>query len=274
MKNPKVEQCVGLIKKAKTIGVLTGAGISTGAGIPDFRGPKGLYVTRQYDPDTVFDIGYFHHDPKPFFAFARDFLTLEGKMEPDELSKVGEHSPKPTGSRDSIFLRRGIKPTFTHYFLAKLEKDGKLKGIVTQNIDSLHQTAGSKNVYEFHGSFWTSHCLKCHKEFSFEDMKKKLKTEDIPKCPCSGVVKPDIVFFGENVRYHEESVQLAESVDLFFVIGTSCVVYPAASIPGFARGQIIIVNQSEVKLPLMNVVLSVEEDLDTFFREVDKLLNL
>src|SRR5436190_6299453 len=126
----KIQLCAKLIEEAESIGVLTGAGISTNAGIPDFRGPNGLYVTRRYDPDTVFDINYFLMDPEPFYEFARDFVNLE----------------------------KTIQPTFTHKFLASLEETGKLKGVVTQNIDALHHKAGSKNVYEMHGSFWLSYC--------------------------------------------------------------------------------------------------------------------
>ena len=237
MVNP-VSQCVRLIQEAKTIAALTGAGISTSAGIPDFRGPKGLYVTRRYDPEKVFDINYFHQDPEPFFQFARDFILLEEQ----------------------------IKPTSAHHFLNDLEKQGKLKGVVTQNIDSLHQMAGSKKVYEMHGSFWVSRCLKCGKEFSFAQMKQKLAGEEIPHCACGGVIKPDVVFFGENVKYLAESEHLASRADLFFVIGTSCVVYPAAMIPQYTQGKIIVVNQTPVDLP--NVVLTVREDIDIFFTKV------
>ena len=237
-----VSECVQLIRSAKTIAALTGAGISTSAGIPDFRGPKGLYVTRRYDPDTVFDINYFHKDPEPFFQFAKDFLLLEEK----------------------------ITPTFAHQFLSDLEKQGRLKGVVTQNIDSLHQMAGSKKVYEMHGSFWVSRCLKCGKEFSFAQMKEKLGREDIPHCSCGGVIKPDVVFFGENVKYLAESEDLASRADLFFVIGTSCVVYPAAMVPQYTQGKIIVVNQAPVDLP--NVVLTVREDIDAFFEKVAREL--
>ena len=245
MDNP-VSQCVRLIQEAKTIAALTGAGISTGAGIPDFRGPQGLYVTRRYDPDKVFDIDYFHEDPAPFFQFARDFLLLEEK----------------------------IRPTLAHRFLSDLEKQGKLKGVVTQNIDSLHQMAGSKNVYEMHGSFWVSRCLKCNQEFSFAQMKEKLAEEEIPHCACGGVIKPDVVFFGENVKYLAESEDLAAAADLFFVIGTSCVVYPAAMIPQYATGKIVVVNQDEVSIPAANVVLQIREDIDAFFKKIAEELSL
>ena len=237
-------ECIRLIEAAKLIAVLTGAGISTNAGIPDFRGPKGLYVTKAYDPDTVFDIRYFLDDPKPFYDFTRDYINLENS----------------------------IKPTFTHYFLKDLEENGKLKGTITQNIDSLHKRAGSKNVLEVHGSYWKSYCLDCNEEFSYELMKEKIFEADIPKCKCGGVIKPDVVFFGESVKYLDQAFRLAEQSDLFFVIGTSCVVYPAAMIPGLSPGKIVIVNSGAVRLDKGDVVLSVDSDIDEFFKAVSKEL--
>ena len=127
------EQCAGLINRAKKIVVLTGAGISTAAGIPDFRGPRGLYVTRQYDPNKVFEISAFMREPEYFYQFTRDFV-----------SAVKE-----------------IRPTYTHYFLTTLEKLGKLSAVVTQNIDLLHQTAGTTKVIEVHGSYGSARCLSC-----------------------------------------------------------------------------------------------------------------
>ena len=238
--NSPVWQCAKLIQDAHSIAVLTGAGISTGAGIPDFRGPAGLYVTRRYDPEKVFDIDYFRRDPKPFYDFARDFIGLEEK----------------------------ISPTPAHRFLAELESRGKLKGVITQNIDSLHQRAGSRNVLELHGSFLKSFCWDCDQEFSYEQLRSKILSEDIPRCSCAGVIKPDIVFFGENVKYLDEAYKLAGQADLFLVIGTSCVVYPAASIPKVVSGKIIVVNLQAVDLRSMNVVLSVQEDIDSFFGKV------
>ena len=242
----KVQQCAKLINEAQSIGVLTGAGISTNAGIPDFLGPNGLYITRRYDPDTVFDIHHFLNDPAPFYEFARDFIALE----------------------------QNIQPTVTHKFLAALEKTGKLKGIVTQNIDSLHHKAGSKNVFEMHGSFWQSYCLDCDKEFSYEIMKELLKKSEVPKCSCRGIIKPDVVFFGENVKHLEKASALAETSDLFFVIGSSCVVYPAAMIPTLASGKIVIVNKGEVNLNAYNLALTVREDSDEFFALLKKELKM
>lgn len=245
VKSESAQQCAEFIRQAKSIAVLSGAGISTAAGIPDFRGPQGLYVTKRYDPEKVFDIGYFYRDQKPFFEFAKDFLELETK----------------------------IKPTFTHQFLARLEKEGRLTGIVTQNIDSLHQLAGSKKVLEMHGSFWNSHCLDCGKQFSFEDIKIKIQQDLVPRCDCKGVIKPDIVFFGENVKHLQESYRLAYEADLFLVIGTSCVVYPAASVPQYAEGRIVVVNKGKVNLDLDNISLRVEEECDLFFFEVEQYLS-
>ena len=238
------QQCAQLIKESHAIAALTGAGISTNAGIPDFRGPHGLYVTKQYDPDTIFNIAYFYENPKPFYEFARDFIELH----------------------------KTIQPTITHRFLAHLEDMGKLKGIITQNIDALHQQAGSKNVFEMHGSFLTSHCLECDKKLSFAEIKEKLSQETIPLCDCTGVIKPDVVFYGESVRCLEESAQLAHSADLFFVIGTSCVVYPAAMIPSLVTGKIIVVNQEKIEAAFSNIVLTVQEDSDIFFEKVKNLL--
>src|SRR5512146_458345 len=127
------DECAELLKSSRAAAVLTGAGISTAAGIPDFRGPKGLYVTRRYDPEKVFDIDWFDREPRYFYEFSRDFIGLM----------------KETG------------PTFTHRFLAHLEQRGHLKGVITQNIDALHSEAGSQQVIELHGSYRSAHCRAC-----------------------------------------------------------------------------------------------------------------
>lgn len=242
----QVDECIRCIQEASNIVALTGAGISTNAGIPDFRGPQGLYVTRQYDPDKVFDIGYFHEDPDLFFTFAKDFLELEKK----------------------------IQPTATHHFFTKLEQSGKCQGIITQNIDALHQMAGAKNVLEMHGSFWQSYCVKCAKAYAYTQAKEKILKDKIPRCACGGVIKPDIVFFGEDVKHFSESAQLVAQSDLFFIIGTSCVVYPAAMLPDYAMGKIVVVNMDDIQIKANNIVLTVKEDLDKFFTKVSQALNL
>jgi len=238
------ESCADLIRRSKRVVALTGAGISTAAGIPDFRGPQGLYVTRQYDPETVFDISYFHRDPEPFYDFTRDFLSAI-------------HT---------------IEPTFTHSFLADLEAQGKLTAVVTQNIDSLHQKAGSGNVISVHGDYWTSHCLACRKDFELARMEEMVREAPVPLCSCGGVIKPDVVFFGEAVRDLEHAAFAVAASDLLLVLGSSLAVYPAAFLPEQAGGDVVVVNKGEVGLQAGAGRWFVEADLDEYFREVSGLL--
>jgi len=240
MSNDKVAQCVELILQSQNTVVLTGAGISTSAGIPDFRGPQGLYTSRLYDAEKIFDIAYFLKDPKPFYEFAHDFIALEST----------------------------IKPTATHHALTALEGAGKIKAVITQNIDGLHQKAGSQKVLDMHGNFLSSHCLRCRKAYDYHELKVMVLQHVIPHCSCRGIIKPDIVFFGEDVKYYHQSLELAQNADLFFVIGTSCVVYPAASLPQFVPGKIVIVNNSKVDLKVSNVALEIESDMDVFFNDL------
>lgn len=232
--------CADLIRRSQRVVALTGAGISTAAGIPDFRGPQGLYVTRRYDPDTIFDIWAFRRNPAPFYEFTRDFLGVI-------------HS---------------IEPTVTHLFLARLEADGVLGSVVTQNIDSLHQKAGSKNVISVHGDYWTSHCLECARVYPLEHMERAVLEVDVPRCSCGGLIKPDIVFYGEAVRYLELAAASIAASDLLLVLGSSLVVYPAAFLPEHAGGQVVVVNRGEVGLSPAPGRFFVDADLDEYFAEV------
>jgi len=240
------QSVVELLRRAGRMAALTGAGVSTAAGIPDFRGPRGLYVTRQYDPEKTFDIGYFDRDPTYFFAFARDFVRLVEQ----------------------------VKPTLTHRFLAALEAQGRLEAVVTQNIDGLHQKAGSRRVLEVHGSVRSGHCRGCGKAYGYEALKAKVLGEAIARCEaCGGVVKPDIVFFGEAVQEMEEASRVAARADLFLVIGSSLTVYPAALLPQYAGGQVVVVNQGPVELASAEW-LHVDEAADSFFARVAPALDL
>jgi NAD-dependent deacetylase len=237
---------VELLRGARRMAALTGAGISTAAGIPDFRGPRGLYVTRQYDPEKTFDIGYFDRDPTYFFAFARDFVQLV------------EH----------------VKPTLTHRFLAALEAQGKLEAVITQNIDGLHQKAGSQRVLEVHGSVRSGHCRSCGKAYGYEALRAKVLGGTIARCEaCGGVVKPDIVFFGEAVQAMDEASEVANRADLFLVIGSSLTVYPAALLPQYAGGRVVVVNQGPVEMASTEW-LHVDEAADPFFARVAPALGL
>ena len=226
----------------------TGAGLSTAAGIPDFRGPNGLYRKGRYHPDRVFDIRHFHRDPSEFYRFTRELASVVG----------------------------ALQPTASHRVLARLEQEGLLAGVITQNIDPFHQQAGSRKVVCLHGSYATSHCLACGKSFTYEQLREMLHAADVPRCACPGrgVIKPDVVFFGENVRGLDEAQALAERADLMLVLGSSLVVYPAAMIPLLCRGELVVVNLGQVSLSPGPRRHFVQADLDTYLQAVADALGL
>ena len=241
------------IRKARSLVVLTGAGISTEAGLPDFRGPKGLYTTGHYDANRVFDIDYFKSSPRMFFEFSLDLMK--------QLDR--------------------ITPTFTHRFLAALERENLLDCIITQNIDTIHQIAGSRRVLEIHGSYWSGRCMRCGARESSLDLdwwrSKMQEDETTPTVhceTCEGVFKPDVVFFGEAVHGIDEAQELASSCDLMLVLGSSLTVYPAAILPQLCRGFVAVVNQGKVALPSGSDRVHVREDLDTFFNAVAEAMGL
>ncbi len=247
----QAQKCASMLEKSKQAVLLSGAGMSTSAGLPDFRGPQGIYRQKLHtDPERIFDIDAFHEDPSFFYDFHREFLRSVGK----------------------------IKPTFAHRFFASLEKEGILEGIITQNIDALHQRAGSRKVYEIHGGIWKSFCPGCGKTWGYEESLQLAFEQKVPHCDsCGDVIKPDIVFFGEMVKHLDDCRALSESADLFFVVGSSLVVTPAALLPSMTRGDVIVVNKGDISrtyLPENRVVLHAEEDIDTFFRAVNSYLKL
>ena len=232
--------CADMIRVASRVVALTGAGISTSAGVPDFRGPEGLYITGKYDPDTTFEVSGFLRDPTPFFAFTRDVLGLVA----------------------------GLRPTFTHRFLADLEAGGTLRTVVTQNIDPLHQKAGSKNVIPVHGGYWTSHCVACRSVFSLGELIDLLDSDEVPRCGCGGVVKPDVVLFGEPVYAMDEAIAAVGKADLLLVLGSSLSVYPAGWLPEAAHCPVVVVNLGPVELSPGPDRYFADAELDSFFREV------
>jgi NAD-dependent deacetylase len=245
----QARECAEYLMEASSVVVLSGAGLSTSAGIPDFRGPQGIYrKLNMSEPEKIFELRSFQENPSLFYNFHREFLK--------DLS--------------------GISPTYTHFFFAALERSGKVAGIVTQNIDSLHQKAGSQKVYEIHGGIHDTYCTSCNKYYNLAIATEKTMTEEIPRCSlCGSVLKPDIVFFGESVKHLSSSEELARKSDLFFVLGSSLTVTPAAFLPGFCQGKIVVVNQGSFSTSYLNthkIALRVDADLDSFFQEVNREL--
>jgi NAD-dependent deacetylase len=239
----KIKEIVKSLKNSNYAVVFTGAGISTESGIPDFRTPgKGLY---SFIPEETFSLTVFKEEPEVFYKFAQkwfsEFLTVE--------------------------------PNFAHTAIAQLEKMGIVKAVITQNIDSLHIKAGSKNVYEIHGHFRTSHCLNCNKVYSLDYVKTNLIDKKIIplRCElCNGLIKPDIIFFGEMLpEDFEKSIEEVKKSDLLLILGTSLKVYPAAFLPSFCKGEIIIINKEKTDFDeRAKIVLN--KNLVEVFKEIMK----
>lgn len=240
-----VERLARLVAEARTIAVLSGAGVSTPSGIPDFRSATGLYSDERNA--NVFDIDAFHRDPAGFYRFAREFYGIVQKAAPNA----------------------------AHAAFARWERIGKDVQIATQNIDDLHQRAGSNWVYPVHGTMATSTCQSCFRSVPTATLEPAVFAGDVPTCGCGGVFKPDVTFFGELLpqKAWDLSVGAMMHADLLIVVGTSLVVYPAASLPNYRpRGAALaIVNRDETALDsAADVVL--RGDLAEVFAAVDGLL--
>ena len=213
-----VEQIVEVIKNSDNVVFFGGAGVSTESGIPDFRSVDGLYNQKyDYPPETILSHTFYRRKTDEFYRFYRDKMIC-----------------------------KDAKPNVIHKALAKLEEEGKLKAIVTQNIDGLHQMAGSKEVLELHGSVHRNYCEKCGKFFDADYI---MKSEDIPKCDaigCDGFVKPDVVLYEEGLNDEtiRKSIEYIRNADVLIVGGTSLVVYPAAGLIDYYRGKkLILINK-------------------------------
>ncbi|MDJ0764277.1 MAG: Sir2 family NAD-dependent protein deacetylase [Myxococcota bacterium] len=243
--------CAEMIEQSKRIVLLSGAGMSTAAGIPDFRGPNGFFATVDLEnPERIFEIETFLQDPGLFYTHGAALF-------------------------DKI---RAVQPTVSHRFFAALENAGKMAGIITQNVDALHQRAGSNRVCEIHGGIWEAHCIECQRAYDYETTAAKIEAERIPRCDtCGAAIKPDVVFFGEPVKQLGACQALARDADLFFAVGTSLVVTPAALMPSLTSGRIVVVNKGEVAdiyLSKDRIDLYADADIDAFFTQVDTHLNL
>lgn len=200
-----------------------GAGVSTESGIPDFRSETGLYNAKQEygrNPEEILSSHFFYEDTKTFFDYYRKNL-----------------------------IAVWAKPNRAHLALAKLEEQGRLAAVVTQNIDGLHQDAGSRNVYELHGSVRRNTCLKCHRHFSLEYILDENNCrEGVPYCECGGIVKPDVVLYEEMLDEEcmRGAVAAIRSADVLIIGGTALAVYPAAGFIHYFRGdKLVLINKSE-----------------------------
>lgn len=211
-----VMQLKSWIEESKNIVFFGGAGVSTESGIPDFRSQDGLYH-QQYDypPEQILSHTFFVRKPEEFFRFYRNKM-----LAPD------------------------ARPNRAHLALAELERAGRLKAVITQNIDGLHQKAGSKNVFELHGSIYRNHCLRCGRAWSVERVQG---CDGVPKCECGGTIKPDVVLYGESLDGDvlRGALEAIAAADLLIVGGTSLTVYPAAGLIDAYRGRrLALVNKT------------------------------
>ena len=210
-----IQKLQSFIDQSSRIVFFGGAGVSTESGVPDFRSVDGLYNQNyKYPPETIISRSFFISKPRDFYDFYRDRM---------------------------IYL--DAKPNAAHDKLAELEDAGKLAAVITQNIDGLHQAAGSRNVLELHGSIWRNYCIKCGKPY---DIYAVIEADGIPCCECGGIIRPDVVLYEEALD--ESVIRLAEKhlreADLLIVGGTSLVVYPAAGLISLCRSPLILINKS------------------------------
>ena len=210
-----VEKLEKIISQSQNIVFFGGAGVSTESGIPDFRSVDGLYHQKyDYPPETILSHTFWETHPEEFYRFYRDKLIV-----------------------------RGAKPNAAHLRLAKLEREGKLKAVITQNIDGLHQKAGSREVLELHGSVLRNHCTRCGKFYGVERI---AESRGIPRCTCGGIIKPDVVLYEESLDEDvmARAIHYIRQADVLIIGGTSLVVYPAAGLIQYYRGhKLAVINK-------------------------------
>ncbi len=213
----KIARLKQWIDESDNIVFFGGAGVSTESGIPDFRSVDGLYNQKwKYPPETILSHTFFERDPEEYYRFHREKLVIEG-----------------------------VKPNRAHLRLAELEREGKLKAVITQNIDGLHQAAGSREVLELHGSILRAYCSRCRKIYPENIINHG---QGVPRCGCGGVIRPDIVLYeeqlNEDILY--KSVNYIRNADVLIIGGTSLDVYPAAGLINYYRGnKLVLVNLSQ-----------------------------
>lgn len=236
--NEKVLQLEKMIDESNYIVFFGGAGVSTESGVPDFRSVDGLYNQKyKYPPEEILSHTFFMKNVEEFYEFYKDKMLIHG-----------------------------VRPNDAHKALAKLEEMGKLKAVVTQNIDGLHQAAGSRAVYELHGSVHRNYCMKCGKFYDFDYVCEK---PGVPKCECGGIIKPDVVLYEEGLddRTINEAVYHISNADMLIIGGTSLAVYPAAGLIRYFRGKnLVLINKSITSMD-KNADLVINEPIGKVFRE-------
>ena len=243
-----IEELKEIIDGSDNIVFFGGAGVSTESGIPDFRSKDGLYNQHdvrfdQYQPEYLLSHSCLVYEPKVYYEFHRQKMDT-----------------------------RNIEPNDAHKYLAALEKMGKLKAVVTQNIDGLHQKAGSSTVYEIHGSALRNYCMNCGKEFPEDYIFES--TEPIPRCSCGGIVRPDITLYEEGLPDDQVScaIDALSKAEVLIIGGTSLTVYPAASFINYFRGKyLVVINESEIPIRKAENTLVIHEKIGKVFRELATL---
>ena len=236
----KIQQLKQLVNESNNIVFFGGAGVSTGSGIPDFRSKDGLYNQKyDYPPEEILSHTFFIKHTEEFYKFYKDKMNS---------------------------LK--YEPNITHIKLAQLESKGKLKAIITQNIDGLHQKAGAKNVYELHGSVLRNYCMKCKK---FYDAKYVFSSKGIPICTCGEIIKPDVVLYEEGLDENtlEKSIISIINADLLIVAGTSLTVYPASGLINYFRGKNLVLINRDVTPFDSRANLVINETLGKVFKEIE-----
>ena len=237
--NKKIDVFNTIIKDSSNIVFFGGAGVSTESGIPDFRSKDGLYnQTYKYPPEEILSHHFFVNHTEAFFEFYRNKMNA-----------------------------LNYAPNITHIKLAELEKQGKLKAIVTQNIDGLHQKAGSKTVYELHGSILRNYCMNCGK---FYDAKTVFSSSSIPYCECGGIIKPDVVLYEESLddSIVSSAIHAISNCDTLIIAGTSLTVYPASSLIHYFKGKNLILINRDIT-PYDNLAsLVIHDNLGDVFKSI------
>lgn len=235
----KIQKFKQLVSENNNIVFFGGAGVSTESGIPDFRSKDGLYNQQyKYPPETILSHTFFIRNTDEFYKFYKAKMNC---------------------------LK--YEPNITHIKLAELENKGKLKAVVSQNIDGLHQKAGSKIVYELHGSVLRNYCMNCHK---FYDAEYVFNSDGIPKCSCGGIIKPDVVLYEEGLNNDtfDGAISSISNADMLIVAGTSLTVQPASSLINYFRGKNLVLINRDTTPYDYKADLVINDGLGTVFKEI------